>query len=357
MPNFPITEVPQRISQSLTQPALLQNIGTETIYLDSVSAVGPNNYGLGLVPRSTVNWPIDRELWAVTDTGVSSSISVLYNAEGAGLSEVSAVVSGTIDIGTPVQVQGGGAVLLNTTGSVAPSDAEIVDVFAPANGLTYYGIGVIARVTSKTVSDDAPLEVWVSNFGATPGPTIFQALRHDTTATGYLGEIGKARIGLSSMVVPVGTTFPITIALFNSSPSSTQNFSLQVIGLSYADTYPRDFIQWEDGVEPREVWMNTGAGAYVVLSPSLETRDYLLTGISASAGGNFEVHGLTPTGAWSTTQNRAHNSVYGNVVPAANIATNANSLITIPGNGVGHRVYCANALTGSVTLTYLGKRS
>lgn len=105
MPTFPISNVPVNISQSITQNALIQNIGNATIYLDTHSAVSEHSYGTALLRQSTVNWPANTVLWAVTAAGQTSAASVLFNASGASIGSVD---GSTINIGNEVRLVGGG---------------------------------------------------------------------------------------------------------------------------------------------------------------------------------------------------------------------------------------------------------
>lgn len=266
------------------------------------------------------------------------------------------VTSGTVNVGgidTPVMVQGGGSLLLQTTGALGPGTGATHNVPAPASGLTYFGIGVIVRVTGKTVTNDVPLNVYAYNFGfAASNPTTARAL------LGAGGALNLGAFGIPStvaMVMPMATAFPLRIDLENTGGvgTGTQNYSITVVGLSYADTFPRDLTQWNNGISVRQDFSNVGGGSYVVIAASMETRQYLLTSVSGTTG-NFSIEAVAGDGTWSITQSRAHNSIYAGT-PGNEIFANAQSLITIPGDGNPHRVRVNNAVTGNVYLTYLGK--
>lgn len=264
------------------------------------------------------------------------------------------VDSGEIQVGgidTPVMVQGGGSILLNTTGSVAAGAGAQHDIALPANGLTYYGIGVIVTVTSKTVSNDVPLAVWVRNFGAV-APTNAYPVLPSSPAT-RLGGFG--RLSTIGIVVPMGTSFPLEIDVDNNGASGTQNYSIVVIGLSHSDPYPRDFIQWSNGNDPRISFTTAAANSYAIIAASMEDREFLLVSLTGTVG-NFAVEVLNSDGTWSISQDRAHNSLYVGT-NGANIAANQNAIIRIPGNGFAHRVITSSAVTGSVVLSYVGKAS
>lgn len=124
MPTFPISNVPANISQSITQNALIQNIGNDTIYLDTHSAVSEHSFGTALLPRSTVNWPANTVLWAVTAAGRTSAASILYNAAGASVGSVIGDVNATITGGT-INATIPGKVTVNADGSTINIGNEV----------------------------------------------------------------------------------------------------------------------------------------------------------------------------------------------------------------------------------------
>lgn len=352
MPNFPVTEVPQRISQMLTQPALLQNIGNETIYLDSVSTVGPDSYGLGLVPRSTVNWPADRELWAATAPGTTSSVSILYNADGTALAEVNAVVSGSVDIGAPVNVQGGGEILyVDGIIPVPASNSVLISVDAPASGLRYYGLRVYFTHNGPTTPD--PLQLLIQSNGPGFASSPLVGVVNPSVGAPVVGNLGVP--SRAQFIVPMATDYPVDILITNEAAIDV-NCSLQVNGLSHSEPKPTDADVWTASPESRVAFTGSPSGSYAIIAPSFSDRYFLLT-TSTGTVGTFVVDELDTTfNTWSTTQERAQNSPYAAPVPlTSNIQAETNSLIMIPGTGQPHRVRCTNNVTGNTFLSYIGK--
>jgi hypothetical protein len=266
------------------------------------------------------------------------------------------VDSGTIQVGgvdTPVMVQGGGEILHTTSGSLAAGVDTNINIPAPPSGLTYFGLGLIISVTAKTISSDVPLVANIYNFGALTGnPVKISPVLATVGPATYRGAFGANTT--AQIVVPIATTYPIVVNLFNSGASGTQFYDFTAIGLSYADSFPRDMGQWVNGNEPTISFSNVVAGSYAVIAPSLETRNFLLVSRTGSAG-EFYVEVLNNNGTWTRSQNRADHSVYGNVTPGGSITANSNSLITIPGTGHAHRIVTAPATTGLIDLAYLGK--
>lgn len=418
MPNYRVGDTPVQLAQSGARGFLVRNIGSVPVYLEEGSTVSSTAYGLELQPLDSANWPQDKALWIVTALGAVGDISVLYGAEGVSLGAVSAVVtgdvtatidgpvdanitnasiavtgdvtidnasipvtgtvdanitnavidatitgdvnvlSGEVNVGgilTPVQVQGGGAVLLNQSGTINAGASLNINIPGPADGLTYFGIGVIVTNTSKTISNDIPFICRLRNFGTGTGSpsTVFYA---GLVGSGGLNLGGFGSIASTGIAVPVGTGFPITLTIDNNGGSGNMGYRAIAIGISQADTLPRDFGQWNNGIESRVTFNNSAAGSYVTVAASMETRDFLLQSVSATAGGNFSVEGVDSSGTWLPTMTRAHNNLYGNATPAANIPNGGNSIVTIPGDGAIHRIICVNALTGAVNLSHLGRR-
>lgn len=375
MPNVPITTSPTRISQTVTQQANLQNTGNVTVYLDSHSAVSHFAYGLAVSPRASVNWPADSELWAVTesDDGV---LSVLYGADGVSVSEVSAVVtgdvtaviegpvdatitgpvtvSGTVTVGgidTPVMVQGGGEILYVGSGSVAGSTGVSLNIPAPASGLTYFGLRVFISHNGPTLAEPLEFSIESNGAGFASSPSIAVA---SLGAGGLiLGSFGNA--GQAEFIVPMAAQYPIRVFLSNRSPSAC-NYSLQVNGISHSEPRATDASVWTNSVETRTAFSGAAAGSYAIIAASFEDRKFLIT-TSTGTAGSFVVDELDSSfSTWSTTQERAQNSVYQSATPlTSGIQAETNSVVFIPGTGQLHRIRNTNAVVGNTFLSYLGK--
>ena len=267
----------------------------------------------------------------------------------------------TINVGHiagAINVQGGGELLLHTTGTIA-SNAGIAqtsfDIPAPRSGITYYGLGVIVRNVSKTAIDDVPLWCSVYNFGtAAPISTDFMAGIVANNAL-ELGTFGFPEI--TSVVMPVATTFPIQMTIRNQAFAGSMNYDVMVIGLSQADVVARDFGIWGTGLDVATVFDNCAIDSYATIAASFETRDFILSA-GATAGGNWIVQVLDNNGTWTTSQLRAHVQIYGGKITGPTLSTDAASIITIPGNGAIHKVRTISTpgAGSQIRLSYLGKR-
>ena len=121
MPAFPVRGTAVEISQSITKAAYIQNTGSERIYFDNESSVSSNSYANILDPNSTMNWPANETLWAIT-AGPLGMLSVLYGAEGAGVGNVNASITGPVDVtgseivvNNPVTILGRGRLVVTGT--------------------------------------------------------------------------------------------------------------------------------------------------------------------------------------------------------------------------------------------------
>lgn len=91
---IPVTSTPQKISGTASKPYLISNdpSSLSTIYLGQDSSVSPYNYGVKLSPSGSLTWTeITKEVWAITDTGGSAKVSVMYEASGTFSSQVASV--------------------------------------------------------------------------------------------------------------------------------------------------------------------------------------------------------------------------------------------------------------------------
>jgi len=89
MPVITLNQYAQKISVKVSKPYIITSDpgSISTVYIGTDSSVTPNNYGLKLAPGSNLIWQeINSEVWAVTDTGGSATVSIIY--------EASATVSG-----------------------------------------------------------------------------------------------------------------------------------------------------------------------------------------------------------------------------------------------------------------------
>lgn len=113
MPSFPVTTKAVQLSQVITQGASIQNNGPDTLYLSTDSAVSPGSFSMRVTPGASVNWPANGELWGVSDG--TSLVGILFGAGFASVSQVSAVVNGSLT------VNGASAVIPLTIVSAPPN--------------------------------------------------------------------------------------------------------------------------------------------------------------------------------------------------------------------------------------------
>src|SRR5690606_7804453 len=107
-------------------------------------------------------------LWATVAAGESGTLSVLYNAAGAAVSEVTADIPGVVNVATtqPVLIQGGGEVLGDGSQTVPPG-MFVVDIPAPATGLKYPSLRFQLRnITATTVLSNYATYAVYSNNGS-----------------------------------------------------------------------------------------------------------------------------------------------------------------------------------------------
>jgi hypothetical protein len=234
MPTFPLTDSPVQISQSITQDAQLQNIGDTIVYLSNESAVSPASFGLRLNPGSTVTWPANRELWAVVAPGLSGNVAVLYNASGTAVSEVTAAISGTVDVRTtqPVLIQGGGEGLWPLDGgTILPGETITRYIPEPASGLAYPSIRIFVGNSSGPGPVPQILRVGVYVTG---GQSIVSTLAvPDNSAQTY--SLGDTRG--HTFTIPFAGTYPIQLFFANVS-GPTSNYEFQVWGSSAVVSEP-----------------------------------------------------------------------------------------------------------------------
>lgn len=213
MPSFPIAASPVQISQSITQDALIQNTGEATVYLSNESAVSSINYSLRLTVGGTVNWPANRDLWAAVAPGDEGLLSVLYNAGGTALAEVTASIPGTVsvDVSSPVLIQGGGTSLFNDQTIAVPggSSSLPIDIPAPPNGLVYPSLRITfnCHTPSTTLRASATLAVQIAN-----GNSYYADVHFDGESAAVV-KLGEPNI--HEFLIPNEGNYPINLQIFN----------------------------------------------------------------------------------------------------------------------------------------------
>ena len=154
-----VTTSPGLISRTAAKPYLINNDGTNNIYLGQDTAVNSNNYAFILQPGQSLSWSeINREVWAVTATA-TSKVSIAY--------EASAVASSTVNISNAT---------IPVTGTV---NANITNASIPVSGSVAISSGTVS-VSAGTVS------VSSGNITAAVGatPTLLKTVTTNITAGG-----------------------------------------------------------------------------------------------------------------------------------------------------------------------------
>ena len=164
-----------KISGTASKPYLISNDPTSqtVIYLGQDSNVSANNYGVKLQPGGSLTWTeITREVWAISASSITASVSVLYEATATFSSQVSAISANA-------------PVLLNTTTITLANTG---------------GLSSSTSIPDIAIGNYASLKVMVSvNLTAIPATT-------PTLLTGAAVQFN----GIQSNSVPVSATASVT---------------------------------------------------------------------------------------------------------------------------------------------------
>ena len=126
-----VTTSPGLISRIAAKPYLINNDGSNNVYLGQDTNVSQNNYAFILQPGQSLSWSeINKEVWAATLTG-TSKVSIAY--------EAAAVASSTVNISNAT---------IPVTGTV---NANITNASIPVSGSVAISSGNV-NVTAGTVS-------------------------------------------------------------------------------------------------------------------------------------------------------------------------------------------------------------
>lgn len=246
MPTYPVNSSPMQVSKQLTDSCWVQNVGTKTIYLSQYTTVSQGNSDAVLTPGSSFTWPGGIDLWAATAVGETSSLATLYNGQGAAAGSVVAniegpitaeisgpvdatitgpvtvnagstfPVAGTVAIGAPVNVQGGGALLKTQSGSGASTGLYPLQ---GASANTYPGLR-IACSNAGTSASFFPVNFQLLNTdtGEVYADTTLINLGYNPANSFFLGD-------WSNHVFTVPT------------PDAYQNLAIQVRPLSTSSSW------------------------------------------------------------------------------------------------------------------------
>jgi hypothetical protein len=232
------------ISQSITKAAYIQNTGTQRVFFDNESSVSQNSYANILDPGSTMNWPANETLWAIT-AGPLGMLSVLYGAEGAGVGNVTATINGPVDtnvLGTvpitgnvtadiPGTVNVAGAVTVSTPVSILGRGRYVANGTIALTAANFYQNSVvITGLPGTQVGNSLRLIIQTNNAAA--GAQTEQFVAWDIAQSG--------RAALANGGIKIG-------------PATTTEFDLgnvyqQDIGFSFSGTYPLTLSVSEVGI-------------------------------------------------------------------------------------------------------------
>lgn len=388
MPNFPVGDRPEQVSQTGTQEALVRNTGASSVYLDKQSSVSAGAFGLELQPFDSVNWPTGDDLWAVTATGQVSSLSVLYGASGVSLGAVSAVVtgdvtatisgpvdanilgtvavdvqnavinadvtgnivvdSGTVNVGgilTPVTIEGGGSVLLNQTATIAAGGQVTINVPPPASGRTFYAYKIQLQINGAQHATIDRVLSYIDSFNN------FSTIVRSSLLTTAVG-IGW----IHEFTIPAQES-TLGITLLNASGALTTSYTLRVSGVNVGSPTPTTNQGYLlNACSPQTVTPPTAGADVIVALPASFQQYYLLARSSPTTAdidtmfleyyGNNGLVELYLSRAYNTGMNTMGiNPADGDWEGAQNV------YIPISGNGRASRVRFAPAVANQGTVT------
>lgn len=392
MPNFAVNgRSPSLISQTGTQEALVRNTGDKPVFLDAYSSVSSANYGLELQPFDSVNWAQGRDLWAVCAPGDTSTLSVLYGAEGVSLGAVSAVVtgdvtatidgpvdanilgtvsvdvqnavinadvtgnivvdSGTVNVGgilTPVSIEGGGEAILTQSGNIAAGAFLNIPVPTPPSGRTYYAFKIKLSITNAQHA------------------TLNRVLSYTDTFDNF-STIVRSSVLDQNLSIPYIHSFTVpaqestmTIQLANASGALVTGYSIEVRGVNVGQPTPTTNLGYllnsssvltmtPPTVAPAvNFWIPASFQDYNLLLRTNST-----TGVVASMALEY----MNSAGTLETFTTRAYNAPgYPDVAQLTNSATSvASRSIPISGNGRAARIQfpVAAGNSGSVAVALI----
>lgn len=349
MPNFPVSEVPVQVSQTITQGALIRNVGASTVYLDASSAVSPASFGVNLEPNDSVTWQPNLELWAATNSGETSALSVLYNATGTTLGTVEA------SIANPVNVQGGGEELLADSGTVPAGGSIQFDIPAPASGLRYYGLQVFAQASGGDTDGAIGGAIFNNSIGGL-NPGIEFTMSGNTFGANSIARF--ATPNRAWFIVPLATDYPVPI-IFSNAGATDATIAVNVRGISNSLPYPVDAGIWEVGSfnpDQQISFANETTNRNILIASSFHDRVFNIDTTNSGNAGTVEVEGLNDsTMTWYSTETFPYHGVFGSTPTSNMIEPFTKSRFVVPGNGRLHRLIVTNNITGIARLSYRGR--
>lgn len=140
MPVYPVTDIAKFITGVNTDSYILKNSGVETVYIGQDSSLTVLNRAFSLPPGSVMQWPgKSTEIWAVTDTGLTAEIEILFNSQAnyvPGPDRVTATVRQDAEVifsGTRTITAGGTLAIprIDTVGNYASVMISVTSVTPP----------------------------------------------------------------------------------------------------------------------------------------------------------------------------------------------------------------------------------
>lgn len=265
--------------------------------------------GTAVDAGGSVQWPKQTPLFLYVEGATAGAAQVFDGVADAPVN-VNAEVTGTVDadvtgtvavsaIGTPVNVQGGGEVLLSDSATLTASEIQYLDIPAPSNGLTYYGLEITVQVATPSTTP----ELYWAVFGGAIN-LIDGVIANDGSTLLYSTTSLRERV-----ITPFVGAYPLTLMLMNMQPGAGVGVEFSVVGLSAA--YPAPVTDLTEVFRSPLLILAAGATTTINLPPSHTPYKVRLSNTGAASTGlasTFEVGSLafvpsayrallTPTGA------------------------------------------------------------
>jgi len=324
-------------------PRQVLNTGTVTVYLSDNNITGT---GWPVAPGNALGWQDQHPLFAYVATAGTPTTILVMDVILSALENVSATVNGPIavtSIGAPVNVQGGGEILLiglaNIDVPVGPGiswETGGIQIPAPASGLTYYGL----RITVQTLGD-GPCTWYLLGSGlATLAIGTLEKLPLPLAANTF-----GIRSAVHRFVVPMTTQYPLTlIARTPWAAGGAGQLSYTVEGISTAPAGPTtDFTNvWQDDVTGRiSASANTTTTLY--LPPSFQPYTVRIVSTTAAIGATH-YYELQPSFGYDSV------ILYVNIINPP-MTSGIVTEFTVPGSGrIGKLAVVANAAAAYVNI-------
>lgn len=212
MPSIQVTDTPVQVQTLFGSDNAIQNSGSNPIYLGNDTSVNDSDYSL--LPGVSFSITSNVQLWAVCDTGLTSTLQTVQGIAPSGTTNVE--VSGPIDIGEVSLAPG------STVGIAGPVDIGSGNVNATI------APGSTVDINSGTVNVGNP----ISN--TSDATVVYQNLSINVPATGTV-DLGSINFPLGTQILYFSIQCDYTAA------STTDLAAMQVqwfgTGISPSTTY------------------------------------------------------------------------------------------------------------------------